>query len=201
MTICGSQACGCALVSSTLSVSGGGTPGSPWVIEQAEFTDITALQVAVDNLEAAMVSVTADVVGLQTLTVNQGASITRLDAMQSGASSSAAGTTSGTTALVVDSFTFPTLTTQLQIWTFTALNFSKTVATDVFSLATRFNGAAAFSVLDRVGASNASMVNHSGPHTAAAATTPLIELLLTRSSGTGTATVTGGAFRWLALPT
>jgi hypothetical protein len=54
MTICGSQNCGCALTSSTLVVSGNGTPGSPWVVEQAEFDDITQLQIDVDNLEAAM---------------------------------------------------------------------------------------------------------------------------------------------------
>lgn len=54
MTICGSQNCACALTSSTLTVSGNGTPGSPWVVEQAEFTDITQLQVDVDNLEAAV---------------------------------------------------------------------------------------------------------------------------------------------------
>jgi len=52
MTICGSQNCACALTSSTLAVTGSGTPGSPWVIEQAEFTDITQLQIDVDNLEA-----------------------------------------------------------------------------------------------------------------------------------------------------
>lgn len=52
--ICNDPACGCAISSTTLTISGSGTPEDPWVIEQIEFSDLTALQNAVANLEAAM---------------------------------------------------------------------------------------------------------------------------------------------------
>jgi hypothetical protein len=61
------QICGCAVTSTTLVITGSGTPGDPWVIEQAEFNDITQLQTdvanntaAIANLPATYVDVTGD---------------------------------------------------------------------------------------------------------------------------------------------
>ncbi len=54
--ICNDRACGCAISTTTLSISGSGTPDDPWVIEQEEFTDITTLQAAVANIQAVLES-------------------------------------------------------------------------------------------------------------------------------------------------
>lgn len=54
MGICNDQICNCAIRSTTLTVSGSGTPGDPWVLEQAEFTDITQLENDVANIEATL---------------------------------------------------------------------------------------------------------------------------------------------------
>jgi hypothetical protein len=201
MTICGSQACACALTSATLAVSGNGTPGSPWVIEQAEFSDITALQVAVDNLEATAAALTSDVTALQTLTASQTTSISRLDAMEDGASAATSGTTSGSTPLTVETFTFAPLPFAGHIWVYAAAIFTKTVSTDVFSLTTRVNGAThASPSQDRSGAAAGSLATIGGPSAGSAATTPTVDMQLTRAAGTGTATVTSATLRWLFLP-
>lgn len=52
--ICDNIACGCAVISDTLVISGSGTPSDPWRLEQAQFTDITALQVDVANIQATL---------------------------------------------------------------------------------------------------------------------------------------------------
>lgn len=52
--ICDTISCGCAVTSSTLTVSGSGTPADPWRLEQAEFTDITQLQLDVANIQATL---------------------------------------------------------------------------------------------------------------------------------------------------
>lgn len=50
--ICNDPACGCAITSETITITGSGTPADPWVIEQVEFADLVALETAVDNLQA-----------------------------------------------------------------------------------------------------------------------------------------------------
>jgi hypothetical protein len=52
--ICNDRACGCAISSETLVITGSGTPEDPWVVEQVEFTALTELENAVANLQAAM---------------------------------------------------------------------------------------------------------------------------------------------------
>lgn len=42
--ICGDKICGCAIETSTLFLSGSGTPEDPWVIEQIEFADLATIQ-------------------------------------------------------------------------------------------------------------------------------------------------------------
>jgi hypothetical protein len=56
MGICNDQICNCALRSATLNVTGSGTPGDPWVLEQAEFSDITEIQNDIANIEALLAS-------------------------------------------------------------------------------------------------------------------------------------------------
>src|SRR6188472_2111807 len=52
--ICDNLTCGCAVISDTLTITGSGTPTDPWRLEQAEFTDITQLQVDVANINATL---------------------------------------------------------------------------------------------------------------------------------------------------
>lgn len=200
MTICGSQSCACALRSDTLTVTGAGTPGSPWVIEQAEFTDITALQNAVDNLEASVAVLLSDVSALQVLTTDHATAIARLDAMQSGSISASSGTTSGTTPLTIDSTSLSTVPVAGVLFLWGAAIYSKTVSTDVFQVSTRINGVAHATAMRDQANGTAGVLTMGGPTAISASTAPSIDYQLTRISGTGTATVASATLRWLFLP-
>ena len=48
--LCESNGCGCGIKSTTMTITGSGTPGDPWFIEMAGSSDITQLQVDVANI-------------------------------------------------------------------------------------------------------------------------------------------------------
>ena len=201
MTICGSQSCGCALTSSSLTVSGAGTPGSPWIVEQVGFTDLTQLQVDVDNLEALVSVLQADMAAQQTLTTSHTSSISRLDEHRTAFDSGTAVTTVGTTPLVVASSSFTSLTHAGQILTMGMASFTKTVSSDVFYVQCRINAAGASGAgQDRSGAATGWACAFGGPTAVSAGTSPTVDVILTRVGGTGTATTTSGVVRAWFIP-
>ena len=64
MGICNDEICNCALRSETLTISGSGTPGDPWVLEQAEFSDITELENDIANINAELATLGATYVNV-----------------------------------------------------------------------------------------------------------------------------------------
>lgn len=58
MPICGHQ-CGCALQSTTLTISGSGTPEDPWLLDIAELNDVAELQAAVSAINATLATLAA----------------------------------------------------------------------------------------------------------------------------------------------
>lgn len=62
--ICGDQNCGCAIASTTLDLSGSGTPTDPWVIEQIEFTNLTDIENDIAAILAVLAGLPADYVNV-----------------------------------------------------------------------------------------------------------------------------------------
>lgn len=64
--ICTPNTCGCAITTTTMTITGSGTPADPWVIDMAGSSAITQLQTDVSNINAALAALPGtyvDVVG------------------------------------------------------------------------------------------------------------------------------------------
>lgn len=205
--LCRNIGCGCAIQSSTLNVSGSGTPTDPWVLEQAEFTDLTALELAVDSLETAMSAAQADIVTLESGLAAVVADVSRLDVMTGGVvaqSGAGVGPTSGTTILSVVSTTVgPFPVAGVLLWAGN-ISYNKTAGTDTFSIFARLNAVSSSRFADRTQLTAGAGAAGSAT-SLAAATAATIDMAIGRDSGAGTATTVAstnaGRMYWWFLPT
>jgi hypothetical protein len=105
-----------------------------------------------------------------------------------------AGPTSGTNALVVNTVTVTDPAVSARIFAMGHVNYTKTVSTDVFSVRLIINGVTVCEVReDNAGGQTASSGAVVGSETVTAGANRTVVLHLVRVSGTGTATVGGGA--------
>lgn len=197
--------CNCAFESSTLNISIG--PEGQIILEQAEFTDIAALQADVAALEAWQTTAMSEISGLQTNVTTLINSTARLDLLTAGAASQAGavGPTSGTTPLVIASTTVGPFASAGTILVWGTAAFTKTVATDDFELVSRSDGVTISRGQDLTNEASAWTASVTGLAAVAAAASPTVDITLTRTAGTGTATTTASIFNgrlvWLFIPT
>ncbi len=198
------SACGCAFQSSTLNITvdADGT----WHIEQAQFTDIAAMQADIAALKAWQTTATGQISALETSSGTHAAAITRFDAMAASnvlQSGLGVGPTVTTTPLVIASATIgPFNTAGTVVWGGHAV-YTKTVATDTFSGFARHDGTSRGRGTDFTQLLSG-WVSATTARALAATDAPVIDFALARNGGTGTATtlsvsVAGGLF-WMFIP-
>lgn len=200
--LCGDRSCGCAFVSSTLNISV--DDQGVVTLEQAEFTEITAMQAAIDTLETQMTAALADITDLQADVVAAQADADRLDILQSSTlTASAVGPTSGATALTLLSQAFSAFGVAGRILFGGHAAYTKTVTTDVFDVFATYDGTQISRAIDRTQLSSG-WASAIGSASVAASDTPTISIQLARSSGTGTATTVASTnacrLWWIFIP-
>ena len=202
--LCGpATACGCAFTSTTLNISV--DANGLVTIEQAEFTEITAMQAAIDTLETQMIAVLADIATLETDVAAAQADADRLDILQSSTlTASGVGPTSGATELTLLSQAFSAFGVAGRLIFGGHASYTKTVTTDVFDVFANYDGVDVSRGIDRTQLSSGWSAATASA-SVAASDTPTISLRLARSSGTGTATTVASTnacrLWWIFIPT
>lgn len=188
--LCTTRACACAIQSSTLNISGSGAPENPFIIEQAEFTDLAALELAVAALEADMTAAQGDISSLLSDVSALETIAARFDLQSHQAvDMPATPSTSGTTELTVMTINVTARASNGYLVILGHVQYTKTTGADTFLSRLRVDGTIRAQDWDRPGVTTAS-AQHAVILGYTANDTPAVTVTIQRSSGTGTAAPT-----------